>query len=785
MTTFGISASSVPPVGIGHLRARRSGFTLFEVSISLVLVSFGVISVLMLLPAGLKAQQMARFQVYAAAKAEEMIEQFNGAQSTSPAIDSEGLAMWDVPVTLKPQSWDLEAKLSAHRFGIMPLPLDIAKRLDSDGTEIREILDAGGYVYYSQPLASTGMQEQGMPTSPPNEAQKMIIGVRGYAQQNALASFPLKNWPYHTPYPSPPLQMHHMADKFLPLRDYGTSTYYNYYSWPWTDIEDQKNGVRPGQGNWSEIYCVPWETSPAQTLVRDPDLQKVYDWPDDTLTVDVPGRDGKAVATKVHWGYFPYACGRLWSSGGTHPTWRTTMNHPAWKNDASTYEPTHLGPNDRGAYPSRDGVKRYVATTLWYALKKALTIAESDGDKNPYLDFTLPESQRWKEVQAFRFLAHATTCMTAWYSYTKSGSDTEDLSTGVEIPQFKQGGTESPDKFKITHKLIKYLHERSLYLINQFAASYPYDWAVPRPLNRVEMMDFPLLQFDLFTPPLPYKMDIATNIPFGGSPARPLYDFNNPMKSTNTWDRIFGRSQIEKPQQWRVVSPEPIRNIGVSATFPTSVINAEMKQGAGGFSGSSHFGNIDHYSLTDRFTADERCRELIFWVVDWQAYEDFETAPSAPVDAGKYPIGAPRCNWHDSWDVADVAGHHQTPTYRNRTFDERIVDMDFVDQQLTTYRNPEKTLLYWVNPSGLATGTDMSAKMVMNDVNPNDGKWGRSLADKGPDVEARRTFAGVYGADRNFNKKLDRGPVPRSVRLRAVEVARFNFYDPRIQTVVR
>ena len=116
--------------------------------------------------------------------------------------------MWDVPVTLKPQSWDLEAKLSAHRFGIMPLPLELAKRLDSDSGDLQEILDQGGYLYYSQPLASTGMQEQGMPIAPPNEAQKMIIGVRGYAQQNALASFPLKNWPYHTPYPSPPLQMH-------------------------------------------------------------------------------------------------------------------------------------------------------------------------------------------------------------------------------------------------------------------------------------------------------------------------------------------------------------------------------------------------------------------------------------------------------------------------------------------------------------------------------------------------------------------------------------------------
>jgi prepilin-type N-terminal cleavage/methylation domain-containing protein len=139
----------------------RRGFTLFEVSISLVLVAFGVVSVLMLFPSGLKAQQMARFQIYAAAKAEEMIEQFNGTQHSNPAIDTEGMAMWDVPVAHKAQSWDLESRLSSHRYGIMPLPLDIAKRLDSDGDEIQGILDEGGYVYFSQPMASTGTQEQG------------------------------------------------------------------------------------------------------------------------------------------------------------------------------------------------------------------------------------------------------------------------------------------------------------------------------------------------------------------------------------------------------------------------------------------------------------------------------------------------------------------------------------------------------------------------------------------------------------------------------------------------
>ena len=53
-----------------HLRLPpRSAFTLFEVAISLALVTVGVISVLMLMPIGIKAQQLSRYELLAAAKA--------------------------------------------------------------------------------------------------------------------------------------------------------------------------------------------------------------------------------------------------------------------------------------------------------------------------------------------------------------------------------------------------------------------------------------------------------------------------------------------------------------------------------------------------------------------------------------------------------------------------------------------------------------------------------------------------------------------------------------------
>src|SRR5206468_3320290 len=126
---------------------RHAGFTLFEVALSLGLVAFGVVSVLMLLPAGLKAQQMSRFQILAAAKAEEMVEAFIAAPNGNPALDTEGMTLYDVALSHRAETWDLESRLSSHRFGLMPLPLALARRLDSDGDEIKTILDQGGYVY--------------------------------------------------------------------------------------------------------------------------------------------------------------------------------------------------------------------------------------------------------------------------------------------------------------------------------------------------------------------------------------------------------------------------------------------------------------------------------------------------------------------------------------------------------------------------------------------------------------------------------------------------------------
>ena len=649
---------------------------------------------------------MSRFQLYAAAKAEEMVEQFSGAHSDNATTDSEGTDCWEAAVSYRSQAWDLDARISSHRYGIMPVPLELARRLDSDNDEIKKILDEGGYIYYSQPQASTSTEETGMATAPPNEAQRLLIGITGYAQQNALHSLPLKNWPYLAAYPSPPLYSVHMQHGWLPPEKLTAGPgYWHLYDFP-ANAQDNKAYC------W-ETACVPGVAIPG----TDPDMQKVFDWPDP--------------ATGEHYGYFPYACGRQIESDPKAPLGRTPL-------DA----------NVQGDWPTRTAAVRYLQAALWYCKKKGLPDSfwtDPHAGGIPTYELGTSDDQKWKQVQAMRFLSHAATCLTSWYPLDAPGS-ADDLHTkGVKISAVtwegvtggSLGGSGTSDP-PLTNALILYYHERCVKLIMDFAASFPYDWAVPRPIDRTLMVDYPLLQYDLFSPAL------------SGT--------------------IFGTGGVTA-QQWAPLSPQPIRNIGLGSTYPINQTSSGRDKLEGTIQPghpSNLMGDLDHYNLGLPFTPSERCREIVFWTADWQSYEDFETLPSAPVDASRYPISGPRM---------DPAGNP-------RDFNGRMLDVIFVDPHLFCYRNPEKTELWFPGaaglPADLPTGTDMTAQEILN----GDGLDGHA-ADRGYPLDARKTFAGLFGADRNFNKRLDRGPVPKSVRMRAAPVARFNFYDSRIPCILR
>ncbi len=664
----------------GRHAGRRPGqrnagaFTLFEVAISLTIMAFGITSVALLYPTGIKAIQLSRFQIYASAKAIDMIDAYNGAPTAEPSLDSESPTPWDVSTGRTNTAFDLERRLSSFQFGIIPLPAALANRIDSDSDEIQNVLTEGGSLYFSQPTATTGFM-QGAANAPSNEAQKLVFTVEGYAQSNAIAVFPWKAWPYYYPFPSPPAHGTHGLEKgFSEPLDYQNQQ-------GWRDTWGGKTGIL-----WEDTF--------------DPDMRYVF----------------YSALNGTNYGY-------------------------KWHQQTATLA----------------SATQYCQAALWYAAKKGLTPSFYDiGTSHTYTNFSsaTPPSLYWQQVQALRFLAHATACLT---NYVTSAALT---SPGVTInPIALDGGSASASQPMIvtTDKIIA-LHDSCMNLVMRFAASFPYDWSVPRPLARAIMMDDPLIEYDLFSTPL----------------------------SGTIWQSSTSAAGAQTAQQWCPIPAQPIQNIGTSQSFSNELIpsrdpawswwgngGAPMPATVNGMPAfapgqpRNFWGNPDHFTLTHPFSPDERCRQLVFWAVDWQSYEDFETLPSAPLDAARYCRGAPRA-----------------PNGAMATFGNLLSNPPFIDWQQYAHRNPEKILAFTSpNVASLPTrssvvGMTIGADGAPGTTNPNQDQVGQNQ-------NALSIFSGQYGADRNFNHVLDRGPIPKSVRLHAMLVARFNFYDMRVPSTIR
>ncbi|MBA2481277.1 MAG: hypothetical protein H0V44_11495 [Planctomycetes bacterium] len=200
-------------------------FTLFEVMIGLMLVTVASISVLMLLPMGVKAQQMARYHLYASTKANELVEtysqciaDFNQNQSSSafqlsvnwPYRYGQGIHGMDLvskSIYGSLGQFDIERIVVNANDGNYPIPLAIARRLDSPGDEIQNVLDAGGHIYYCDPIpaksAGNGLKTLGAVSDSSPELQRMVWAVVGFPQQDILPMDPLEQ-PISEMWPFPP-----------------------------------------------------------------------------------------------------------------------------------------------------------------------------------------------------------------------------------------------------------------------------------------------------------------------------------------------------------------------------------------------------------------------------------------------------------------------------------------------------------------------------------------------------------------------------------------------------
>lgn len=193
------------------MRANRHGFTLFEVAISLLVVTIAVLAVVALLPAGARAQELSRYRLFASAKAADLVNNFaqttldvrsndferggglnlgapGGKQTAFGLINNRGLLHTNIT------SFDLERLMVTKWEGNIPLPTQIARRLDAPNSEIQRILDTGGQVFYSDPSPlgglGTGRYASGEDRGTPPEMQKLVFGITSPAQQNLLTFHP-------------------------------------------------------------------------------------------------------------------------------------------------------------------------------------------------------------------------------------------------------------------------------------------------------------------------------------------------------------------------------------------------------------------------------------------------------------------------------------------------------------------------------------------------------------------------------------------------------------------
>ena len=328
-----------------------------------------------------------------------------------------------------------------------------------------------------------------------------------------------------------------------------------------------------------------------------------------------------------------------------------------------------------------------------------------------------------------------------------------------------------------------------------YAASQPYDWGAPRPSQRALFTDNPLLEYDIV--PSPAVVDSFTNNDTAINPDNaPTAPTRIPISGA---PGVFG-------SQWHVIPARPITNIGRSSSFPNTPIppnrwaNRWDATLPGGVK-NTLWGNPANFTLAKQFEPAERCRELVFWSVDWLSYVDAETAPNI-LDASRVPFAAPI----NVPTVPDLSLFKDTgdKTMRLQYWRSR-------SQFINSFFNPEMDRAFSNSVSDFPTGFQWS---FQNTTDALGGTWngqnnartkdGTEVGDGNPggvkvgvNINAGEIWWGVnylrsgdrlysrYGADRNGNRTLDRGPVQQSTRLRATLLARYNFYDPRLTLRLR
>lgn len=354
------------------------------------------------------------------------------------------------------------------------------------------------------------------------------------------------------------------------------------------------------------------------------------------------------------------------------------------------------------------------------------------------------------------------------------------------------------------------LNDRCRRWVARYASADPYDWGAPRPANRATAWDFPLLQSDVLPKGyhrpdqttrdrLPYVDDTTVRPNSGdadlsGLPALlSLFDRSVAGGGTQSmierwrierdrpaWRRGVpytigvpsGAAAEDVDRTWKIIAPrQPVnwgpswaldgwnrdRRISQHVLPPGSPGEIEDQRQAGSMKIGADWDNTanlryswgDHnrFNLLAPFNAAERAREVVFWSVDWQQYEDFETAYEAVFDARSY------------------SSHSDSRSPRSQQYAPDIVEtrLHAVDSSYAASSVGE-----FDNAGSFSEGA--TTRIGVIDRNGN----GRAFQeDYTKDVMEQKGY------------KPDIGPLRVTTRLSATLVARFLYYDGRVISGLR
>ncbi|TVR14745.1 MAG: hypothetical protein EA401_03895 [Planctomycetota bacterium] len=626
----------------------RKAFTLAEIAFSLAIVALGVVTIFLMIPEGIRTQSEVRYKVIAAAKAQEII---NHLRQHAPGMafdarnqDKEGVFPWDTATTYKSMAPDLESMLENQRGNIKPLPERIARRLESENDEIRGILNNGGRLYYFYP-GVPGQAVEGVRSSPMDlnwidGSRKLVFAVIGASQHNSILYHPsVKIGPYQDFIPSPPSHGRQSV-----MRS-------NYYD---------SDFFHPNRRVWTEAVCY-------DALARDPDIAPVFAaFMDFSNAVGTSASAATAtLSAETSREYFQAArryaeeVGFTFGDGSDEDILLLGLSFPLHEmasrpladRPPETWPPNGFilpedDPREYGLDPeSLDLDPEVEDEEIWEAFFAAWPPRYSD-----FLD-THSAPDHWRQVLAMRYLAHAAMTFTSHHRDDLSGDDPPGV--GIEVERLDEDDEPITVTYAIHLSHIRAWSEAALQLaVRHSDKAGPYHWATPRPLNRQVMMDHPLVQLDLLSPVIQRQVAFVDNHGSGAT----RYPRGYSSSAGTSFPPLVHNNTVLR-QQWRALYPQRIRTPGLSDRpwmYPGRVLdvngdgyidhNDRNIPAPGNPHADAAVGHASHFNLTAPFAPQERIRELVFWAVDWMSYVDAESAPSAAVDASRYPIPAPAPN---------------------------------------------------------------------------------------------------------------------------------------------